>query len=481
MGVDYRVGCAARASACAGWRLGVARRAGTIQDHLVTDPTPRGPRVPLADRVRPCTLDEVEGQAHLLGPDMPLRRSIEADRLTSLILWGPPGSGKTTLARLLAGHTRAHFESFSAVLGSVKDVRRIVADAETRATWSKQDTLLFVDEIHRFNKAQQDAFLPHVESGLLTLVGATTENPSFQVIPALLSRCAVMVLHPLSPADLVTVLQRALADTENGLGGGNMALEDAALERIALHAGGDARKALGALERVAVVSHDRDDDAAPMTVDEVAATLGQDTLRYDRSGEEHYNVISAFIKSVRGSDVQAALYWLARMVEAGEDPMFIARRLVVLASEDVGNADPRALQLALAAKEAVHFLGLPEAKFPLSQVTIYLATAPKSNSACGLFRAAGAARKHGALPVPVHLRNAPTALMKELGYGDDYDYPHDYDGGHVAQQYLPDALVGQRFFEPGDQGFEKMIRERMAIWESRTERSVRSLRPGKKG
>jgi putative ATPase len=444
-------------------------------------PDDDGKRVPLADRIRPATLDQVVGQAHLLGPDMPLRRTIEADRLTSLILWGPPGTGKTTLARLLAGHTRAHFDGFSAVLGSVKDVRRVVADAETRATWSKQDTLLFVDEIHRFNKAQQDAFLPHVESGLLTLVGATTENPSFQVIPALLSRCAVMVLHPLAPTELVVLLRRALADDERGLGDTGLRLADDALDRIALHAGGDARKALGALERVAMAQHDRAPDAPPMTVDEVADNLGQDTLRYDRSGEEHYNVISAFIKSVRGSDVHAALYWLARMIEAGEDPMFVARRLVVLASEDVGNADPRALQLAMAAKDAVHFLGLPEGKYPLAQTTIYLATAPKSNSAGGFFRAAAVARKRGALPVPIHLRNAPTALMKELGYGDDYETPHDFDGSHVSQQYLPDELVGQQFFEPGDQGFEKMIRDRMAIWASRSERGVHTLRPGKRG
>ncbi len=447
----------------------------------MTDDDPRRGKntKPLADRMRPQSLDDVLGQDHLLAPGKGLRRTIESDRLTSIILWGPPGSGKTTLARLLAQHTSAHFESFSAVLGSVKDVRRIVEEARTRATWSKQDTLLFVDEIHRFNKAQQDAFLPHVESGLLVLVGATTENPSFQVIPALLSRCAVMVLRPLLPEDLEQLLRRAL-DAEQGLGTLGLEFDDEALQRLALHAGGDARKALGALERVALAHLDRPDGSPPLSVDDLSQSLGQDTLLYDRSGEEHYNVISAFIKSLRGSDVHASLYWLARMVQAGEDPMFVARRLVVFASEDVGNADPRALQMALAAKEAVHFLGLPEAKFPLSQVTIYLATAPKSNSAGGYFEAAKAVRKHGALAVPTHLRNAPTKLMKELGYGDGYEYPHSFDGNHVAQQHLPDELIDERFFTPGDQGFEKMIAERMKIWESRQERGV-GVKKNKRG
>jgi len=428
--------------------------------------------VPLADRMRPRSLDEVLGQDHLLGPGRALRRTIESDRITSAIFWGPPGTGKTTLARLLAQHTAAHFEAFSAVLGSVKDVRRIVEEAQTRATWSKQDTVLFVDEIHRFNKAQQDAFLPHVESGLLTLIGATTENPSFQIIPALLSRCAVRVLRPLSPTDLQTLMQRAFDDEERGYGSLGFSLTDEALQRLALYAGGDARKALGAIERVVAASLERD-PSSPMDADEVAEALGEGALLYDRSGEEHYNVVSAFIKSVRGSDVDAALYWLARMVEAGEDPMFVARRLVILASEDVGNADPRAMMVAMAAKDAVHFLGLPEAKYPLSQATIYLATASKSNSAKAYFTAAKAVRRHGALQVPTHLRNAPTKLMKELGYGEGYAYPHDFDGHHVAQSYLPDEIARERFFEPGDQGFEKMIRDRVEIWESRRDRGVR--------
>ena len=428
--------------------------------------------------MRPRSLDEVLGQEHLLAPDRPLRRVIEGDRLGSILLWGPPGSGKTTLARLLAEHTSAHFEAFSAVLGSVKDVRRIVEHARTRRDGIEQRaTLLFVDEIHRFNKAQQDAFLPHVESGLLTLVGATTENPSFQIIPALLSRCAVLVLKPLQPDALTRILAGALVDPDRGLGERDLRLADGVLERLALHAGGDARKALGALERIAAGAVDRPDPGEPIGIDEASRLLGADSLLYDRSGEEHYNVISAFIKSLRGSDVDATLYWMARMIEAGEDPMFVARRLVVFASEDVGNADPRALQLALAAKDAVHFLGLPECRFPLAQAAIYLATAPKSNSAKGYFAAVAAVKKRGALPVPMPLRNAATGLMKELGYGDGYAYPHDYEGHHVAEDYLPDELRDQRFFEPGDQGFEKMIRERMDIWASRNERKVRVKKP----
>ena len=438
---------------------------------LMTDPPTHRAAPPLADRIRPTKLDEVVGQDHLLAPGRPFRAAIEADRLTSAILWGPPGCGKTTLARLLAQHTAAYFEAFSAVMGSVKDVRRIVEEARTRRDWEKRRTLLFVDEIHRFNKAQQDAFLPHVESGLLVLVGATTENPSFQVIPALLSRCSVMVLRPLEPADALVVLHRALEDRERGFGDLELQLDDQILTRIAETAGGDARKALGSLERVVLVAQGHE---GPLTTEDAAAALGDDSLLYDRNGEEHYNVISAFIKSLRGSDVHASLYWLARMIEAGEDPMFVARRLVVFASEDVGNADPRGLQIALAAKEAVHFLGLPEAKFSLSQATAYLATAPKSNSAGGYFEAAKAVRKHGALPVPTHLRNAPTKLMKELGYGDGYDYPHSFDGNHVAQQHLPDELADVRFFTPGDQGFEKMIAERMKIWESRQDRGVKN-------
>jgi putative ATPase len=417
-------------------------------------------RTPLAERMRPTRLDEVLGQDHLLGEHRPLRRLIESDSLTSMVLWGPPGSGKTTIARLLAQYTDAAFESFSAVLGGVKDVREIVGRAQKR----DGRTLLFVDEIHRFNRAQQDAFLPHVESGLITLVGATTENPSFRVIGALLSRCTVHVLKPIPEDALVTLMQRALTDPERGIGTLGLEIQEDALRRVVLASGGDARRCLGAIERIALHFRTRPLGLPALTSEEVATALGDDSLLYDRAGEEHFNCVSAFIKSMRGSDPDASLYWLARMVEAGEDPMFLARRLVVFASEDVGLADPRAIQIAIACKEAVHFLGLPEAKFPLSQATLYLATAPKSASTKAYFKAAQDVRKHGALPVPLHLRNAATPLMKSLEYGKGYKNPHRYPGHFVDEQYLPDALQGTTWYEPGDQGFEKMVAERLAVW-----------------
>ena len=423
---------------------------------------------PLAERLRPRSLDEVVGQDHLLGAGKPLRRAIEADRVPSMILWGPPGCGKTTIARLMASHTSATFEPFSAVLGGVKDLREIIARAQTRR---RSDplcrTLLFVDEIHRFNKAQQDAFLPHVESGLITLVGATTENPSFQVNGALLSRCAVHVLKPIETPALVALLRAALGDVDRGLGSLGLQVSDEALTQVVRSCGGDARRSLGAIERVGLHFRARALDAPPLEIEDLAEALGEASLLYDRSGEEHYNVVSAFIKTMRGSDPDGALYWLARMVEAGEDPMFIARRLVIFASEDVGMADPRAIQVAVSCKDAVHFLGLPEAKYPLSQATLYLATAPKSSSTKGYFAAAKAVRDKGALPVPMHLRNAATPLMKKLGYGKGYQNPHGYVGDFVAEQYLPDDLADARFYEPGDQGYEKMVRERLAIWGER--------------
>ncbi len=455
-----------RPTACAGARRPDLLRWAPVDRESLPDLF----RTPLAERMRPQTLDDVLGQDHLLAPGKPLRGHIEGDRLVSMVLWGPPGSGKTTLARLLAQHTRAAFEPFSAVLGGVAAVREIVARARDRqGTDTTARTLLFVDEIHRFNRAQQDAFLPHVESGLVTLVGATTENPSFQVNGALLSRCAVHVLHPLDEAALVGLMHRALADAERGVGTLGLTVEDDALLRLARSAGGDARRALGTIEQIALHFRQRPLGAPPLTLDELAAALGEANLLYDRSGEEHYNCVSAFIKSMRGSDPDAALYWLARMVEAGEDPLFLARRLVIFASEDVGLADPRAVQIAIACKDAIHFLGLPEAKYPLAQATLYLATAPKSNSAKGYFQAAAAVRQHGALPVPTPLRNAATPLMKELGYGDGYQYPPGYKGSFVAADYLPDALAGARFYDPGDQGYEKMVGERLAVWGARKE------------
>ena len=423
---------------------------------------------PLAERMRPASLDQVVGQDHLLGQGRALRRLIESDQLCSMVLWGPPGSGKTTLARLLANHSEARFEPFSAVLGGVKELREIIARTSARRVQDPAArTILFVDEIHRFNKAQQDAFLPHVESGLVTLVGATTENPSFQIIGALLSRCAVHTLRPLSEDALSDLVRRAIADRDRGIGNLDLTLSDEAIARLVQSSGGDARRCLGAIERIALHFRSRPMGMAPLSSDEVAVALGDDSLLYDRSGDEHYNVTSAFIKSLRGSDADAALYYLARLIEAGEDPLFVARRLVIFASEDVGLADPRALQLAVSCKDAVHFLGLPEAKYPLSQATLYLATAPKSGATSGYFDAAAAVRKHGALPVPMELRNAATPLMKELGYGKGYSNPHQFEGEFVAAEYLPERLVGTRFYQPSDEGYEKVLRERRRIWDER--------------
>jgi putative ATPase len=401
------------------------------------------PPAPLAERMRPRSLDEFVGQEHVIGPGTVLRRALEAGRLPSLVVWGPPGSGKTTLARLLARATGSHFVAISAVSAGVADLRRAVEDARQRRK-AGQRTVLFVDELHRWNRAQQDAVLPFVETGLLTLVGATTENPSFEVNAALLSRCRVFRLEPLGPDQIRTILARALADPERGLGGRGVAVDDDALERLVAGSGGDARVALSALE-LAAQGGGRVDRRA------VEDALQRRVLLHDRAGDQHYDVVSAFIKSVRGSDPDAAVYWLARMLEAGEDPVFVARRLVILAAEDVGLADPAALGVAVAAQQAAHLVGMPEAVLPLSEATLYLARAPKSNSA---LRAYAAARedvdRFGALPVPLHLRNAVTGLMRSMGYGQGYRYPHDYPGGRVEQQYLPDALVGRRYYRPGD-------------------------------
>jgi len=425
------------------------------------------PDAPLAERMRPRSLDEVVGQQHLVGAGKPLRRLIETDRISSLIFWGPPGTGKTTLAQVIAHTTRSHFVSFSAVLQGVKDVREIVAKAREDKAYHGRKTLLFIDEIHRFNKAQQDAFLPHVERGDIILIGATTENPSFEVNAALLSRSRVFVLHPLDAEAIGALLRRALSDPR-GLGERGMELKQEAFDFIVESADGDARAALNALE-VATLSA----EGHVLTRSHVAESLQKKPLLYDKGGEEHYNVISALIKSMRGSDPDAALYWLARMLEAGDDPLFIARRLVIFASEDVGNADPRGLQVALAVQQAVHFIGLPEARINLAQGVTYLATAPKSNASyAGINAALKEVRNSGALPVPMHIRNAPTSLMKELGYGRDYRYAHDYEHGVAPQTHLPDLLAERQFYIPTDRGYEKMIGERMRYHES--------LRRGKK-
>lgn len=423
-------------------------------------------REPLAERVRPASLQEVVGQDEALGEGGFLREAIEADALPSLILWGPPGCGKTSLARVIAGHTRSKFVPFSAVLSGVKEVREVVAEAQ--ALWGREGrkTLLFVDEIHRFNKAQQDAFLPHVENGTITLVGATTENPFFEVNSPLLSRCRVVRLLPLAVEALVAVGRRALADGEHGLGGRGVEVADEVLSTMGRAADGDGRRMLNLLE--AAVDHAARKGLSAVDAAVLEAVRSGPTLRYDRAYEEHYNVVSAFIKSLRGSDPDAAVYYMVRMLEGGEDPAFVCRRLIIFAAEDVGNADPRALQVAVAAKEAFEYLGLPEAAIPMAQAATYLASAPKSNAAYLALKAARQVVKEmGSLEVPLHLRNAPAKGMAELGYGQGYAYPHDYDGSFVAAEYLPLALQGRHFYEPAGAGYEKTIRERLEWWRSR--------------
>jgi len=419
---------------------------------------------PLAERMRPRTFDEFVGQEELLAPGKPLREAIERDLLQSIILWGPPGTGKTTLARIIADTTKAQFVAFSAVLAGIKEIRDVMTGAERLRKTTGRRTIVFIDEIHRFNKAQQDAFLPRVEAGDIVLIGATTENPSFEVNAALLSRSKVFVLRGLTTGEVTAILERALADPERGVSRDRVAIEPETLHAIAMYANGDARVALNLLE-LSVAAAPTVDGERRIDLARVEQTIQRRTLLYDKSGEEHYNLISALHKSMRNSDPDASVYWLARMVEAGEDPLYIARRLVRFASEDVGNADPQALTVAVAAKDAVHFIGMPEGNTALAQAALYLATAPKSNAVYEAYSmAAEDAHKDVAQPVPLHLRNAPTKLMKDLEYGKGYKYAHNEADAVADMSCLPSALEGRKYYDPKERGFEKEIKRRLDGW-----------------
>jgi putative ATPase len=430
------------------------------------------PTMPLAARMRPQTFAEFVGQEHLVAEGRVLRKCIEADQLPSMVFWGPPGSGKTTLAHIIANVTRAHFSSLSAVSAGVADLRRVIEEAKKRLKSSGQRTILFVDEIHRFNKAQQDAVLPFVENGTVTFIGATTENPSFEVISPLLSRCRVFRLNLLSDEDVKLIVERAIEDTERGLGKFRIIVSEEALRHLVIISNGDARVALNALEMAAFATLPDGDGLRSIDLSAIEEALQHRALLYDKSGDQHYDLISALHKSLRGSDPDAALYWLGRMLEAGEDPLYIVRRLIRFASEDVGVADPQALVVAVAAQQAVHFIGLPEGNLALAEAVIYLATAPKSNS---LYQAYSRVQKDIQQsrnePVPLHLRNPVTGLMRQEGYGRGYKFAHDYPGHFVRQQNLPASLQGKRYYVPGDQGYEKEIADRLRRWwgESRKE------------
>jgi putative ATPase len=432
----------------------------------------RGRRAPLADRMRPRTLDEFVGQEHLLAPGKPLRVAIETDDPTSMIFWGPPGVGKTTLAKIIAQVTEASFIEFSAVLSGIKEIKQVMADAEKAADFGSR-TILFIDEIHRFNKAQQDAFLPYVERGTIRLIGATTENPSFEINAALLSRCRVYTLQALTEEQVAGLLRRALADSERGLGATGVTAEDEALATIASYSSGDARNALNALEVAAGLVAGDTAAARVITKDVAAEALQRRVLLYDKQGEQHYDIISALHKSVRNSDADAALYWLGRMLEAGEDPMYVARRVVRMAVEDIGLAAPEALNLCLSAKDAMHFLGHPEGELALAQAVVYLALAPKSNAVYTAYGAVQAdIQATAAEPVPLHLRNAPTKLMKELDYGKDYQYAHDVEGKVADMECLPPSLAGRKYYVPTGEGREKLLGQRMD--------EIRRIKTGKK-